>query len=65
MFARCQARAGPGRGLAQAGGGYKRALKALGLPEGEHLEFMDFLRRHRLKPHIPITRIMSKGLNSQ
>ena len=39
-----------GRGLAQAGGSYKRALKAFGLPEGEYLKFMDFLRHHRLKP---------------
>ena len=38
------------RGLAQVGGSYKRALKAFGLPEGEYLKFMDFLRHHRLKP---------------
>ena len=38
------------RGLAQAGGSYKRALRAFGLPEGEYLKFMDFLRHHRLKP---------------
>ena len=38
------------RGLAEAGGSYKRALRAFGLPEGEYLKFMDFLRHHRLKP---------------
>lgn len=38
------------RGLEQAGGSYKRALRAFGLPEGEYLKFMDFLRHHRLKP---------------
>lgn len=38
------------RGLAEAGGSYKRALQAFGLPEGEYLKFMDFLRHHRLKP---------------
>lgn len=38
------------RGLSEAGGSYKRALQAFGLPEGEYLKFMDFLRHHRLKP---------------
>ena len=38
------------RGLAEAGGSYKRALRAFGLPEAEYLKFMDFLRHHRLKP---------------
>ena len=38
------------RGLADAGGSYKRALRAFGLPEDEYLKFMDFLRHHRLKP---------------
>ena len=38
------------RALSESGGSYKRALKAFGLPEGEYLKFMDFLRHHRLKP---------------
>lgn len=38
------------RGLSEAGGSYKRALRTFGLPEGEYLKFMDFLRHHRLKP---------------
>ena len=38
------------RGLSEAGGSYKRALRTFGLPEREYLKFMDFLRHHRLKP---------------
>lgn len=38
------------RGLTEAGGSYKRALRTFGLPEHDYLKFMDFLRHHRLKP---------------
>jgi transcriptional regulator with GAF, ATPase, and Fis domain len=36
--------------LAESGGSYKRALNVLGIPPGDYLRFMDFLRHHRLKP---------------
>jgi transcriptional regulator with GAF, ATPase, and Fis domain len=38
------------RALGQSGGSYKRALDVLGIPPGDYLRFMDFLRHHRLKP---------------
>jgi transcriptional regulator with GAF, ATPase, and Fis domain len=37
-------------GLRLAGGSYKRLLGTFGIPDGDYLKFMDFLRHHRLKP---------------
>ncbi len=37
------------RGLREAGGSYKDLLKLFGIPDGDYLRFMDFLRHHRLK----------------
>ncbi len=38
------------RGLARAGGSYRKLLRLLGLPDSDYQRFMDFLRHHRLKP---------------
>jgi len=40
------------RGLAGAGGSYKRLLRDFGLPDDDYVRFMDFLRHHRLKPSV-------------
>jgi DNA-binding NtrC family response regulator len=38
------------KGLAEAGGNYRRLLEVLRLPSSDYQRFMDFLRHHDLKP---------------
>ncbi len=47
---RTQVRAIIANGLERVGGSYKRLVTAFGMPAGDYLKFMDFLRHHRLKP---------------
>jgi transcriptional regulator with GAF, ATPase, and Fis domain len=49
-MSRVQVRAVVARGLTASRGRYKGLLPLFGLPAGDYLRFMDFLRHHELKP---------------